>query len=210
MLAAGFLMIGVSFSTSAQETSPQAAFNEGDLAYELAKAWAPSILVGLLDIGLVADAEFLEQKLLASHWAPRGTPCDPSLDACKAAARKAAREHAERVEKFRRKISTEALANHIRNSMSAEQMAASLAFVRTDTGQRFSATLNSVPGPSYLDAYHRLRGSGAIIDAPENADMFNAFYDIAEGLPRAPLRAIPPPPMPPSQSRSNPEAGSND
>jgi hypothetical protein len=170
-------------------------------ALELARLLAPTWFVMLSRPTEQEAIAGIENKLLGSHYAPRGSPCDPEHPACIAAARELARKYGPLEARFLGRVIEEGHARMFDATLSGADIAAATAFLRSGSGRNFAGALRDLwfarqePGRSRLYQAYR----DTMIDERDPTDgLFDEFYDRTAGLPRMPLRNVPPPPPPPS------------
>ena len=142
----------------------------------------------------------IERRLLNSHFAPRGAPCEPSNDECAAIARQLAEREAPAMLARHKAAVERTYARYFELHLSDAEIEAARRFVTSPAGRAFVDALSALamiraPDGDQLHRIAREEFSGVGFDET----VFNEFYDRTAHLPRArPWVAPPPPPPPPS------------
>jgi hypothetical protein len=139
--------------------------------------------------------DLIKRQLLTTTLATRGPGCDPANAQCRAVADAIAAKHAAEFAQTINDAIDQGQAILFDSTMSPAQIAATLAFARSDAGRAFAASLRASPGKNPALA-SRIRPSMKAPPAP-----FDEFYDAAKDLPRAKVVIAPPPPAPPPPLR---------
>jgi hypothetical protein len=150
-----------------------------------------------VEVGVVADA--ITRRLLQSQYAPRGTPCDQKVPACREAAARIAHDAAMQVVKDQQAERATVLAFVIDDEMKAADIAQAMRFAETPVGKSLAAALTQSDRPQTLRPELRARISEVLSSqshAAESAKIFDRFYDETANLPRGTLPPAPPPPPP--------------
>jgi hypothetical protein len=173
------------------ETAPPGNATAGGTSSEASQALAVAL------VGPVPEAEFaraLEQRLLNTHAAWRGPPCEPSAPACAAAAREVARDYAAREAAAIRQALVQLYARRLAAQMSEAEMRSAAEELNAPRGAALARGLRALLTFDQR-SFHELMmavGSGA---AQGSRGAIDAFYDRTRDLPRkADQGNLPPPP----------------
>lgn len=184
---------------AAQQGPPETASAPPSVAaLELVRLLKPGWFLGFERPTERDSIAALEQRLLHTHYAPLGRPCDPGNAGCAAAARRVAAKYGPLQARFYEGLVEEGWARVFDAKLSRADMNSAAGFLRSGSGGRFAEALRPLmlsSRPADRPLLERIYAETLAGKAAPDAGMFEAFYGATASLPRASMPNAPPPPI---------------
>lgn len=170
-------------------------------ATELARLLSPKSVDPRSELPHKSKLDAIKRRLTGTTLVWKGPPCDTANARCAAIASEIAERALADVEQYEARIAQYIYAQHFQNTLSPDEIMKSIAFLGTDEGKKFGASLFSVRSGEALKAvvtptndFHRNAPRWSMTPYQEE------FFERTNGLPRVNLVA-PPPISPPGAQR---------
>lgn len=192
------LLAAIALASAATAAAAEGGRQPSAAALALARAVNPERVYLFEAHTLDETRAMIERRLLNSHFAPRGEPCERRNDECAAIARQLAEREAPAMLARHQAAVERTYARYFEAHLSEADIEAARAFVQSPAGRVFADAITAlamIRTPAEDDLYQIATEEFGGVGVGET--VFNEFYDRTAHLPRSqPLRVPPPPPRP--------------